>query len=173
MFGSSSTIDPKLENSVKRIESSFIGERVIGAKIFEVPAAKVVMNLQIARPSKLTILEEFILRAGVELATPPTTIELAQAFGLDSVFIETECQNLAQLNVLEEVRLPEIIPTDRGKKFYKKGTIPRPAKEEQWTALWDCQTEKIYFNGAAKDREDGNRSERYEQLPIPYNLSIT
>jgi hypothetical protein len=172
MFGSLSTIDPKLQDYVSRIESSFVSERVRGAAVFKIPAVKACVRLRVTRSSRLTILEEFILRAAVDLEKPPTKSELAQALALDSVFIDAECENLGCLGVIDDSCLPEIVPTDSGRKFYEKGQVPRPAREEKWAAFMDCHTEKIFFKKAVDDAETDDRTDRYAPLPIPYDATI-
>jgi len=173
MFQDSSTIDSSLNGPIKTIENSFIGESVIAARIFETPALKFKVRLLVSRPSKLTILEEFVLRAATELNPCPTEHELADALSLDHVFVHTELQKLTRFGAIEEDRLPEIVATERGGQFYEEGAIIKPDQEESCTAYVDCKTGETLFSEELENTISTTEPEEEKKLPVPHNTSMS
>jgi len=172
MFQSLSILDADLQKAVKNIQNSFVGENLIAAQIFEVPAIEFVVGLLVSQPSQLTILEEFILRASTELKHGPTETELAEALALNHIFIHSECKNMALLEVFDESKLPKIVPTDKGIKFYKERSIVRPNLEEKYNAYWDCLTEEVTFFNNTISNYPKATSGQGKKLPVPYDSSI-
>jgi len=173
MFLNSQVLDPELAKDVERIESTFKGESVMAARVYESPAAEIQVRFHVTEPAKLTILEEFILRAASELDPCPTEEELAKALSLDPVFISTECKGLMRMNAIQATCSPEIVLTEEGKRFHKEGLIIRQGKEKECTCWIDCCTESIIRVKAVMGGDKPDRGqERFKELPVPADHSL-
>ncbi len=170
MLMNSPVLDPALTKDAERIESTFKGESVIAARVYESPAAEIQVRFHVTEPATLTILEEFILRAASELDPCPTEVELAKALSLDPIFISKECKELMRMNAIQATCSPEIVLTEEGKRFHKEGLIIRQGKEKECTCWIDCCTESIrvktVMGGDKPDRV------RFKELPVPSDHSL-
>ena len=101
------------------------------------------LELTIKEPRKFNILEEFIIRAGMEFNPPPTANDLASILGLDSVFVKSTIANLQSLQTLADT--PQITVTAEGSLFYAQGSVPKPPYTVQIYAITDNLAGKIIF----------------------------
>lgn len=117
-------IDDHLKNLVTKIETENPNFAVFAARQFRYSLRQNTVELTIKEPRQFNVLEEFIIRAGIEFEPPPTADELASVLGLDSVFVKSTISNLQTLQTLA-VKSP-ITVTEEGRSFYEKGTVPQP-----------------------------------------------
>lgn len=145
MFLASSTkpIDNNLRDLVDEIEAQNPGLWVLAARQFRYSLCQTHVEVTIRESRQFNVLEEFIIRAGVELDSPPTADELASILGLDPIFVRSTIATLQKLQTLE-VTSP-ITVTPEGRLFYEKGTVPQPAYSEKIYAVVDPLGEKLSF----------------------------
>lgn len=128
----SKPIDKNCEKLVEEIESQSGGKIIVlAARQFRYQIKEFCLKIGITEPRKYNILEELVLKAGIELNPPPNLDELAQIFGLDIIFIKSTVQNLQSLCILENNSNDLIKLTEKGKEFYQKGKVPQLEKEEE------------------------------------------
>ncbi|WP_413175305.1 hypothetical protein [Anabaena azotica] len=126
-------IDDSLKNLVTKIETETPNFVVFAARQLRYSLRQNTVELTIKEPRQFNVLEEFIIRAGIEFETPPTADELASVLGLDSVFVKSTISNLQALQTLV-VKSP-ITVTEEGRSFYEKGTVPQPPYAVQVYAI--------------------------------------
>lgn len=128
----SKPIDKNCEKLVEEIESQSGGKIIVlAARQFRYQIKEFCLKIGITEPRKYNILEELVLRAGIELNPPANLEELAQIFGLDTIFIKSTVQNLQSLNILENSANDLIKLTEKGQEFYQQGKVPQLEKEEE------------------------------------------
>ncbi|MDB9490627.1 hypothetical protein PN478_08845 [Dolichospermum circinale CS-534/05] len=128
-------IDNNLQYLVDKIESENDYSSVLLARQFYYHVTQNFLELTIKEPRKFNVLEEFIIRAGMEFNPPPTANELASILGLDSVFVKSTIANLQSLQTLANT--PQITVTPEGSLFYKQGSVPKPPYSVQIYAITD------------------------------------
>ncbi|MBD2292642.1 hypothetical protein H6G06_03870 [Anabaena sphaerica FACHB-251] len=136
-------IDDHLKNIVTKIETENPSLSVFAARQFRYSLCQNTVELTIKEPRQLNVLEEFIIRAGIEFETPPTADELASILGLDSVFVHSTISTLQSLQTLA-VKSP-ITVTAEGRLFYERGTVPQPPYAVQIFAITDSLNEQLSF----------------------------
>jgi hypothetical protein len=99
MFFESRPIDPELQEIVNDLENKNSALSVLAARKLYCPLTQNTLEVTITKPRKFNILEEFILRASIDLSDSPTENELAEIFDLDIVFVKNICQNLRNLQI--------------------------------------------------------------------------
>jgi hypothetical protein len=122
MYGRSLKAKLPLEDILAKIHLPE-GVRVLAADLIEIPVTLLRLQLLMTKERKIGLLEEFILKAAMELNPPPNCHELAVNLGLDEVFVNNECWHLAKNSALAGERLPEIVITEAGKGYYGSGII--------------------------------------------------
>ncbi|AFZ25653.1 hypothetical protein Cylst_3513 [Cylindrospermum stagnale PCC 7417] len=145
MFLASATkpIDDVLKNAVEKIEAQSSGLSVLAARQFRYNLRQNTVELNIKEPRQFNVLEEFIIRAGIEFEPPPTADELASVLGLDSVFVKSTIATLQTLQTLAVAS--QITVTSEGRSFYEKGTVPQPPYSVQVYAISDPLGGNISF----------------------------
>jgi hypothetical protein len=136
-------IDENLEYIVEKIEAESSGLSVLAARQFRYTVTQNSLELTIKEPRNFNILEEFIIRAGMEFNPPPTANDLASILGLDSVFVKSTIANLQSLQTLADT--PQITVTAEGSLFYAQGSVPKPPYTVQIYAITDNLAGKIIF----------------------------
>ncbi|MDD1453370.1 hypothetical protein MEN95_00110 [Dolichospermum sp. ST_sed7] len=136
-------IDENLKYLVEKIEAESSGLSVLAARQFRYTVTQNSLELTIKEPRNFNILEEFIIRAGMEFNPPPTANDLASILGLDSVFVKSTIANLQSLQTLADT--PQITVTAEGSLFYAQGSVPKPPYTVQIYAITDNLAEKIIF----------------------------
>lgn len=134
-------IDANLKNIVTEIEAENPNLSVFAARQFRYNLLQNTIELTIREPRQFNILEEFIIRAGIEFETPPTADELAAILGLDSVFVNSTISTLQSLQTLTVQSTITVTP--EGRLFYEKGTVPQPPYTVQIYAVTDYLEDKI------------------------------
>ncbi|CBN55035.1 MULTISPECIES: hypothetical protein [Kamptonema] len=146
LVSSPKPIDPQLQELVQQIEKqSPAGISVLAGRQFRYCLKQISVEVTISEPRKFNILEEFILRAGIESEWTPTENELAVALGLDPVFVENTANTLRSLETLAWTPDAKIILTPQGRQFYEEGSVPQPPQKKQIYAIADPLQENLFF----------------------------
>jgi hypothetical protein len=146
LVSSPKPIDPQLQDFVQQIEKeSPAGISVLAGRQFRYLLEQISVEVTISEPRKFNILEEFILRAGMETELTPTENELARALGLDPVFVENTAKTLRSLETLAWTSDAKIILTPQGRQFYLEGSVPQPPQTKQIYAIADPLQGNLFF----------------------------
>ncbi|MCT7963595.1 hypothetical protein NG791_23255 [Laspinema sp. D1] len=138
-------IDSSLQTSVDKLEKTSPGLSVIAARQFRYSLVQTGIELMVTSPRKFNVLEEFILRASLEITPNPTEVELAQVLGLDPIFVRNTSANLQALNTLKVLPDGSIQITPEGRAFYEKGSVPQPPESHPLYAIADPLLEATAF----------------------------
>ncbi|MCT7982163.1 hypothetical protein NG796_02535 [Laspinema sp. A4] len=130
-------IDSSLQSSVEKLEKTSPGLSVIAARQFRYALVQTGIELMVTAPRKFNVLEEFILRASLEITPSPTEVELAQVLGLDPIFVRSTTANLLALNTLNVLPDGSLKLTPEGRIFYEKGSVPQPPESHPLYAIAD------------------------------------
>jgi hypothetical protein len=136
-------IDENLKYIVEKIETENSGLLVLAARLFGYTVTQNFLELTIKESRKFNVLEEFIIRAGMEFNPPPTANDLASILGLYSVFVKSTIANLQSLQTLADTS--QITVTAEGSLFYAQGSVPKPPYSMQIYAITDNLAGKITF----------------------------
>lgn len=110
---------------IDKIENEMVGLQVIATQNWHIPIDKQKVTYTISSQRKITVLEEFIIKAALLNTTEAMNKSLLSSlFGLDEIFIDTCVEYLISKNVIEKTALPNINITETGMKFFKRGMIP-------------------------------------------------
>lgn len=120
-------LDERLAEAVASLEASQPGLRVLAARLYRLPVARVRARLALQSPRRFNILEEFILRAASDLQPPPTPTELSSLLGLDPLFVDNTLAHLESLKTVARGAQAAITLTPTGRKFYTQGQVPQAA----------------------------------------------
>ena len=146
LVSSPKPIDPQLQDFVQQIEKeSPAGISVLAGRQFRYLLEQISVEITISEPRKFNILEEFILRAGMETELTPTENELARALGLDPVFVENTAKTLRSLETLAWTSDAKIILTPQGRQFYLEGSVPQPPQTKEIYAIADPLQGNLFF----------------------------
>jgi hypothetical protein len=146
LVSSPKPIDPQLQDFVQQIEKqSPAGISVLAGRQFRYSLEQISVEVTISDPRKFNILEEFILRAGMETELTPTENELAVALGLDPVFVQNTAKTLRSLETLAWTSDAKIILTPQGRQFYLEGSVPQPPQTKQIYAIADPLQGNLFF----------------------------
>jgi hypothetical protein len=161
-------IDEVLKNTVEKIESQNSNLSVLAARQFRYSLRQSTVELTIKEPRQFNILEEFIIRAGIEFEPPPTADELASVLGLDAVFVKSTISTLQTLQTLA-VTTPITVTTE-GRLFYEKGTVPKPPYIVQIYAISDSLSENMTFKSESLDDVTVNLPDLGKFVKIDHNI---
>jgi hypothetical protein len=127
MFPPAPQVDPRLAPAIEALEAAAPARRVISARLYRLPVARLRARVAIQHPRRFNILEEFVLRAAAELEPPPTAEELAALLGLDALFIERTLEQLEALKAITRVKGAAVSLTAQGRQFAAQGHLLQPA----------------------------------------------
>jgi hypothetical protein len=150
-------IDDNLQKLVGRIESQIPSLSVFSARQLFYNLRQNCVEITIQEPRQFNVLEEFIIRAGIEFAPPPTADELASILGLDMIFVQSTIATLQKLQTLE-VKSP-ITVTAEGRTFFSKGTVLQPPYAAKIYAIADPLIGKITFQSQPLNETQRNPSD--------------
>lgn len=128
-------IDPELKNIVEEIERKSPSLSVLAARQLRYYVSQTTIEIEIAKPRQLNILEDFIFRAGTEFDPPPTEDELATVLGLDPIFIKNTTATLRNLQTLETDTESAIKLTPVGQEFYRDRSVPEALETQTIYAI--------------------------------------
>lgn len=129
-------LDERLADAIAGVEGSQPGLRVLAARLYRLPFARVKARLALTSPRRFNILEEFILRAAGELQPPPTPPELAALLGLDPLFVDATLSHLEALKTVSRGAQAAVSLTPVGRKFYAQGQVPQAAQHKAVSLLY-------------------------------------
>ena len=138
-------IDANLKEMADKIEQQSPGLSVLAARQFRYSVSQVTLEVTISEPRKFNVIEEFILRAGIELEPPPTVDELATVLGLDPVFVQNTTRTLRSLQTLAWTTNGSIALTPQGRQFYEQGSVPQPPQTKEIYAITDPLNSNLFF----------------------------
>lgn len=150
LASSAKPIDPQMQKWVDEIEQQSPSLSILAARQFRYSLHQTLVEVTISQPRKLNVLEEFVLRAGIELDPPPTEDELAAVLGLDPVFVQSTTATLRTLQTL--AKASQITVTRQGRQFYEQGTVPQPPYNVQIYALADPLIGNLTFGSSPLDQ---------------------
>ena len=88
-------IAPALLPVAQKIEERSPGLHVLAARQFRYPVQQQKMSVRVDQYRRVNLLEKFILRASAEIFPAPSLEEVADALGLDPIFIESAFDELS------------------------------------------------------------------------------
>lgn len=148
LASSAKLIDPQLRDLVDQIEKQSPGLSVLAARQFRYSQYQTPVDVTITEPRTFNVLEEFIIRACLELVPPPTENELASVLGLDPVFVQSTTATLRALQTLEVTSDSSIKLTLQGREFYEQGSVPQEPQTKQIYALADPLQGNLTFRSS-------------------------
>ncbi|MBW4559784.1 MAG: hypothetical protein KME32_01290 [Mojavia pulchra JT2-VF2] len=169
LASSAKPIDDSLRNLVEEIETQNPNLSVLAARQLRYCLQQTTVEITITEPRPFNVLEEFIIRAGIEFAPPPTINELASILGLDSVFVQSTITTLQKLQTLAQK--PPITVTEQGRLFYEKGSVPQPPYSVQIYAITDSLGETLTFQAEPLNEVVINLPDLASFLNIDYKIN--
>ena len=170
-------IEPVLKETVDKIEQQSPGLSVLAARQFRYSVYQATGEVTVSEPRNFNVLEEFILRAGIELSPPPTVDELASVLGLDPVFVQNTTMTLRSLQTLAYTPGDSIALTPQGRQFYEQGCVPQPPQTKQIYAVADPLNGNLIFLSSPLDETKVDLPDLNDFVPIedrlPDSFSLT
>lgn len=103
-------------------------QRVIGSEIWAMPVWECTVELKIAKPIPLSIIDEYVISLIVEFPDEHTVGSLAELLSLDTIFVEASLTNLLEMEAIESADTCR--PTDIGVKLYKERRSLKDLRQE-------------------------------------------
>ncbi|MEG4247296.1 MULTISPECIES: hypothetical protein [unclassified Microcoleus] len=172
MFLASSTkpIDSNLSSLAEQIEQQNPGLSVLAARQFRFAIRQTPLEVAISEPREFNVLEEFILRAGVEFEPAPTLKELADLLGLDEIFVKTTAATLVSLESLEVAENGQIAIAPQGRDFFDKGAVSRSQIQSIY-AISDPLNQTLTFKFDALATESVNLPDLADLVSLEHKIS--
>lgn len=164
LTSSAKPIDNQLQETVNRIEDKTPSVSVLAARQFCYSLIQIPIEVTVTTPNPLNLIEEFILRAGLEFQPTPNADELATVLGLDSIFVKTTITNLKRLNILENAPSDPIQLTPQGKAFYQQQPLAQLPEIKQIYAISDPLTEGLLFQSSRRSGVSYSDTKNLPQL---------
>jgi len=171
MFLASSTkpIDSNLSSLAEQIEEQNPGLSVLAARQFRFAIRQTPLEVATCEPREFNVLEEFILRAGVEFEPAPTLKELADLLGLDEIFVKTAVATLVSLESLEVAENGQIAIAPQGRDFFHKGAVSRSQIQSIY-ALSDPLNQTLTFKFDALAAESVNLPDLGDLVSLEHKI---
>ena len=172
MFLASSTkpIDSNLSSLAEQIEKQNPGLSVLAARQFRFAIRQTPLEVATCEPREFNVLEEFILRAGVEFEPAPTLKELADLLGLDEIFVKTAVATLVSLESLEVAENGQIAIAPQGRDFFDKGAVSRSQIQSIY-AISDPLNQTLTFKFDALAAESVNLPDLADLVPLEHKFT--
>ncbi len=172
MFLASSTkqIDANLSSLAKQIEKQNPGLSVLAARQFRLAVRQTPLEVTVSEPRKFNVLEEFILRAGIEFVPAPTLPELADLLGLDEIFVKSTATNLASLGTLEVSATGEIAIAPQGRDFFDRGGVSQSQVRSLY-AISDPLNQTLSFNFEPLSAESIDLPDLADVISLEHEIS--
>ncbi|WP_445176422.1 hypothetical protein [Microcoleus sp.] len=172
MFLASSTkpIDSNLSSLAEQIEQQNPGLSVLAARQFRFAIRQTPLEVAISEPRQFNVLEEFILRAGVEFEPAPTLKELADLLGLDEIFVKTTAATLVSLESLEVAENGQIAIAPQGRDFFAKGAVSRSQIQSIY-AISDPLNQTLTFKFDALAAESVNLPDLADLVSLEHKFT--
>ena len=121
-----------------------IGLRVISGCVYRAPFFRIDLDVFVQNPRRFNVLEEFVLRAAVEMMPGQSRQEIASLLSLDRLFVDAVCTTLEDLDVIEEGSTGDtVVLTSSGKEFYVQGRVPTPPEQRSVELIYDGLTKRL------------------------------
>lgn len=169
LASSAKPIDPQLKKLVDEIEAQSPGLSVLAARQFRYNLGQTLIKVTIKELRQFNVLEEFIIRAGLEIVPPPTEDELASVLGLDPVFVRSTTATLRTLQTLSASS--PITVTPEGRSFYEKGSVPQPPYSVQVYAITDPLYGKVTFQSESLNNALVNKPDLADFITIDNTIT--
>ena len=172
MFLASSTkpIDSNLSSLAEQIEQQNPGLSVLAARQFRFAIRQTPLEVATCEPREFNVLEEFILRAGVEFEPAPTLKELADLLGLDEIFVKTAAATLVSLESLEVAENGQIAIAPQGRDFFDKGAVSRSQIQSIY-AISDPLNQTLTFKFDALAAESVNLPDLADLVSLEHKIT--
>jgi hypothetical protein len=172
MFLASSTkpIDSNLSSLAEQIEQQNPGLSVLAARQFRFAIRQTPLEVATCEPREFNVLEEFILRAGVEFEPAPTLKELADLLGLDEIFVKTTAATLVSLESLEVAENGQIAIAPQGRDFFDKGAVSRSQIQSIY-AISDPLNQTLTFKFDALAAESVNLPDLADLVSLEHKIT--
>ena len=172
MFLASSTkpIDSNLSSLAEQIEEQNPGLSVLAARQFRFAIRQTPLEVANCEPREFNVLEEFILRAGVEFEPAPTLKELADLLGLDEIFVKTTAATLVSLESLEVAENGQIAIAPQGRDFFEKGAVSRSQIQSIY-AISDPLNQTLTFKFDALAAESVNLPDLADLVSLEHKFT--
>ena len=172
MFLASSTkpIDSNLSSLAKQIEEQNPGLSVLAARQFRFAIRQTPLEVATCEPREFNVLEEFILRAGVEFEPAPTLKELGDLLGLDEIFVKTTAATLVSLESLEVAENGQIAIAPQGRDFFDKGAVSRSQIQSIY-AISDPLNQTLTFKFDALAAESVNLPDLADLVSLEHKFT--
>ena len=170
LASSAKQIDANLTSLAAQIEQENPGLSVLAARQFRFAIRQTPLEVAISEPREFNVLEEFILRAGVEFDPAPTLPELADLLGLDQVFVKTAATNLVNLDILDVADHGKIALAPQGQDFVEKGAVSRSQIQSIY-AISDPLNQTLTFGLDALPAESVNLPDLAELVSLEHQIS--
>ena len=172
MFLASSTkpIDSNLSSLAEQIEEQNPGLSVLAARQFRFAIRQTPLEVATREPREFNVLEEFILRAGVEFEPAPTLKELADLLGLDEIFVKTAAATLVSLESLEVAENGQIAIAPQGRDFFDKGAVSRSQIQSIY-AISDPLNQTLTFKFDALAAESVNLPDLADLVSLEHKIA--
>ncbi|MCY7384778.1 MAG: hypothetical protein LH628_19785 [Microcoleus sp. CAN_BIN18] len=170
LASSAKPIDANLSSLAAQIEQQNPGLSVLAARQFRFAIRQTPLEVAISEPREFNVLEEFILRAGVEFDPAPTLQELADLLGLDEIFVKTTATTLVNLESLEVAENGTIAIAPLGKDFFNQGAVSRSHIQSIY-AISDPLNQTISFKFDAVAAESLNLPDLADFVSLEHKIS--
>jgi hypothetical protein len=135
-------ITPALLEQARKLEEQPRGLHVLAAREFRYPVQQQKVTVQVEHYRTINLLEKFILRAYREIAPAPAIEELANALGLDTLFLKTACDSLmAQGYLSKNLRV-----TEEGEKAFSSENIAEESETTTRYFVRDLVQSELYVS---------------------------
>ncbi|MEG4444970.1 hypothetical protein QUB47_23065 [Microcoleus sp. AT9_B5] len=170
LASSTKTIDSNLSSLAEQIEQQNPGLSVLAARQFRFAIRQTPLEVAISEPRQFNVLEEFILRAGVEFEPAPTLKELADLLGLDEIFVKTAAAALVSLESLEVAENGKIAIAPQGRDFFEKGAVSRSQIQSIY-AISDPLNQTLTFKFDALAAESLNLPDLADLVSLEHKIT--
>lgn len=170
LASSTKTIDSNLSSLAEQIEQQNPGLSVLAARQFRFAIRQTPLEVATCEPREFNVLEEFILRAGVEFEPAPTLKELADLLGLDEIFVKTAAATLVSLESLEVAENGQIAIAPQGRDFFDKGAVSRSQIQSIY-ALSDPLNQTLTFKFDALAAESVNLPDLADLVSLEHKFT--
>lgn len=170
LASSTKQIDANLSSLAAQIEQQNPDLSVLAARQFRFAIRQTPLEVAISEPREFNVLEEFILRAGIEFDPAPTLQELADLLGLDQVFVKTAATTLVNLESLEVAENGTITIAPLGKDFFNQGAVSRSQIQSIY-AISDPLNQTLTFKFDALPAESVNLPDLADLVSLEHQIS--
>jgi hypothetical protein len=170
LASSAKQIDANLSSLAAQIEQQNPDLSVLAARQFRFAIRQTPLEVTVSEPREFNVLEEFILRAGVEFEPAPTLQELADLLGLDRVFVKTAAATLVSLEILEVAENGKIAIAPLGEDFFDKSAVSRSHIQSIY-AISDPLNQTLTFKFDALPAESINLPDLADFVSLEHKIT--